>query len=175
MFAYLNNQHHLLSQSLIELVSVADLSHNQEALTSTSKDGAARTSTCTGSTSTATSLWSGRLPEACSTYGMRNTALTSCRRTSTACACSPRPWTRPRTASWGCSSSGKRSKLTFGNRNGRVQTSRKHKDWRMADLKWRRIEFLNWFQLNWNLDVLFCQLSIKGESVNILYSDSESI
>ncbi len=82
----------------------------------TLRAGAVRTSTCTGSTSTVTCWWCAPRHAASSTCGMRSAALTNCPRTSTRCACSPKPWTRPRTASWACCSSGTRSRRTSANR-----------------------------------------------------------
>lgn len=101
----------------------------QEVLTLTSKAGVEKTSTSTGNTSTATSSWCARPHGVCSTCGTRSTAPTSFPRTSTACACSPKPWTRPRTASWGCCSSGTRSRLTSASRSsGKTPTPRRVED-----------------------------------------------
>ncbi len=83
----------------------------------TLRAGAARTSTCTGSTSTVTCWWCAPRHVASSTCGMRSAALTNCLRTSTRCACSPKPWTRPHTVSWACCSSDTRSRRTSTNRS----------------------------------------------------------
>lgn len=133
----------------------------QEVLTSTSKAGAAKMFTSTGSTSTATFWWFERRREACSTCGTRSTAPTSSRPTSTACACSPRPWTRPRTASWGCSSSGTRLKLTSASRNcSKTRTLRRLECWSqrlnyggsLCNRSW-------WTQLIWTL--CFKRIAVK--------------
>lgn len=88
----------------------------QAVLTSTSKAGGVKTCTCTGSTCTVTFWWFEPRPEGFSTCGTRNTAPTNCRPINIACACNQKPWTRRRTANWGCSSSGRRSKRTSVNR-----------------------------------------------------------
>lgn len=81
----------------------------QGVLTDTSKVGGWRTCTCTGSTSTASWWWFALRLAAFSTCGTRRPARMSSLRTSTRCACRPKPWAKPRTASWGSCSSSERS------------------------------------------------------------------
>lgn len=115
-----------------------------------SKVGDWRMCNCTGSTFTVNWWWSALHLVAFFTCGMRRSVQRSFLQTNTRCVCKPKPWAKPRTASWGSSSSNTRLSLIWTPKNRWTE-------------KYNELSCL-WFHHNWRLlTIITTYISLKKD------------